>query len=69
MTKTIKDILDTDNLNIRGTVLFAEHATHSVPCSYSLAVLMKFRIVSFFQNYEMQFLTMMSLEKTGMSYI
>ena len=50
MTKTIKDILDTDNLNIRGTVLFAEHATHSVPCSYSLAVLMKFRIVSFFSE-------------------
>ena len=70
MTKTIKDILDTDNLNIRGTVLFAGHASHSVPCSYSLAVLMKFRIVSFFfQNYEMQFLTMMNLEKTGMSYI
>ena len=27
MTKTIRDILDTDNLNIRGTVLFAGHAT------------------------------------------
>ena len=26
MTKTIRDILDTDNLNIRGTVLFAGHA-------------------------------------------
>ena len=30
MTKTIKDILDTDNLNIRGTVLFAEHAEQPI---------------------------------------
>ena len=47
MTKTIRDILDTDNLNIRGTVLFPGHATHSVPCSYSLAVPTEFRVVSF----------------------
>ena len=50
MTKTIRDILDTDNLNIRGTVLFPGHVTHSIPRSYSLAVLTKFRIVSFFSE-------------------
>jgi len=27
MTKTIRDILDTDNLNIRGTVLLPGHAS------------------------------------------
>ena len=50
MTKTIRDILDTDNLNIRGTVLFTSHATCD---DRSISTISGHKF--FLQNYETQF--------------
>ena len=54
MTKTIRDILDTDNLNIRGTVLFAGHANRFD--AHNFILFFEFPGRKFlFQNYETQF--------------